>query len=185
MFFVYTAVCARFLLYILIRIIRLTRVPCLSSIGLGRRVESCGLWEQPPHKVDLTNAEKTILVQLLKSNAALSVVSNYKQLSKFNVRELSTSDEEQQKAVKAAAAAKKEAADAAAAAPAPVAAAEPAAAAQEDGAQADEGTAAQHDAEKEGKEEQPAVEQDGSVDGFVGAGIAMVADDEDSDAAAP
>jgi hypothetical protein len=147
------------------------------------------LWVQPPHKVDLTNAEKTILVQLLKSNAALSVVSNYKQLSKFNVRELSTSDEEQQKAVKAAAAAKKETADAEAAAPVPAAAEEPAAAAQEDGAQADEGAAAAHEADqpvkKEGKEEQPAKEQDGSVEGLVGAGIAMVASDEDSDAAAP
>lgn len=140
---------------------------------------------QPPHKVDLTNAEKTILVQLLKSNAALSVVSNYKQLSKFNVRELSTSDEEQLKAVKAAAAAKKETADAEAAAPVPAAAEEPAAAAQEDGAQADEGAAAAQPVKKEGKEEQPAKEQDGSVEGLVGAGIAMVASDEDSDAAAP
>lgn len=137
---------------------------------------------QPPHKVDLTNADKTILVQLLKSNAALSVVSNYKQLSKFNVRELSTSDEEQQQAVKAAAAAKKEAADKAAAAPAPAAAGEPAAEAQEAGEKAEE---AAHAQPANGEGEEPAKEQDGSVQGFVGAGIAMVADDEDSDAAAP
>jgi tRNA acetyltransferase TAN1 len=52
--------------------------------------------------VDLSNAEKTIMVQLLKSSAAMSVVSNYKQLAKFNVRELSITDEEQQKAAKAA-----------------------------------------------------------------------------------
>ncbi|CAL8467124.1 g6660 [Coccomyxa elongata] len=133
---------------------------------------------QPPHKVDLTNADKTILVQLLKANAALSVVSNYKQLSKFNVRELSTSDDEQQKAVRAAAAAKKEAADVAA----------PAGAAEQPLAQAqDAGAAKEHPAvqpaDKDKKE--GGKEQDGSVQGHVGAGIAMVADDEDSDAAAP
>lgn len=66
------------------------------------------MWLQPPHKVDLSNAEKTIMVQLLKTSAALSVVSNYKQLAKFNVRELSTTDEEQQKAVKAAASGRKD-----------------------------------------------------------------------------
>lgn len=134
---------------------------------------------QPPHKVDLTNADKTILVQLLKANAALSVVSNYKQLSKFNVRELSTSDEEQQKAVRAATAAKKEAADVAAA---PAGAAEQAVAEAQDAGAAKEDPAVQpaDEDKKEGGKE-----QDGSVQGHVGAGIAMVADDEDSDAAAP
>ncbi len=136
------------------------------------------LLPQPPHKVDLTNADKTILVQLLKANAALSVVSNYKQLSKYNVRELSTSDDEQQKAVRAAAAAKKEAADVA----------DPAGAAEQPVAQAQDAGAAKEDpavqpADKDKKE--GGKEQDGSVQGHVGAGIAMVADDEDSDAAAP
>lgn len=133
---------------------------------------------QPPHKVDLTNADKTILVQLLKANAALSVVSNYKQLSKFNVRELSTSDDEQQKAVKAAAAAEREAANADVAA-APAAVAEhPVAEAQDAGA-AEEAPAVQP-VDKDNVKEQA-----GSVQGNVGAGIAMVAGDEDSDAAAP
>lgn len=88
---------------------------------------------QPPHKVDLNNAEKTILVQLLKSSAALSVVSNYKQLAKFNVRELSTTDEEQQKAMKAASAATKEDAEPAAAS------------AEEAGADKEAGTQAEQD----------------------------------------
>ena len=104
---------------------------------------------QPPHKVDLNNAEKTVLVELLKTCAAMSVyapltllglwghygclwvsvrglsvpfvfirqnlsessgprrVSDYKQLSKFNLRELSSVDDEQVAAAKADAAAKK------------------------------------------------------------------------------
>ena len=151
----------------------------LLALKLSRWSKESVLLAQPPHKVDLTNADKTILVQLLKANAALSVVSNYKQLSKFNVRELSTSDDEQQKAVKAAAAAKKEAADVAA---------EPAGAAEQPVAEAQDARAAKEApaVQTADKGEKEAVkEQDGSVQGHVGAGIAMVGDDEDSDAAAP
>ena len=60
---------------------------------------------QPPHKVDLNGADKTILVQLLKNCAALSVVPAYKELAKFNLRELSSTDDEQVTAAKAATAA--------------------------------------------------------------------------------
>ena len=49
---------------------------------------------QPPYKVDLKKPEKTLIVQLIKSVAAVSVVSNYWQLQKFNIRELCMSDEE-------------------------------------------------------------------------------------------
>lgn len=54
----------------------------------GRRVM------QPPHKVNLDNPDKTIIVQLIKSCCAMSVVGQYKQLAKFNLRELSQKDEE-------------------------------------------------------------------------------------------
>ncbi|KAK9810664.1 hypothetical protein WJX73_008554 [Symbiochloris irregularis] len=49
---------------------------------------------QPPHKVNLDNPDKTIIVQLIKSNCAMSIVGQYKQLGKFNLRELSLKDEE-------------------------------------------------------------------------------------------
>ena len=49
---------------------------------------------QPPYKVNLDRPDKTVLVQLLKSSAAVSVVGNYWQLQKFNIRELCMSDEE-------------------------------------------------------------------------------------------
>lgn len=127
--------------------------------------------------MDLTSAEKTILVQLLKANAALSVVSNYKQLAKFNVRELSTSDMEQKKAVKAAEAAKK-----GGAADGELAAAEAEPEAQDAaGLRGEAGAAVQE--EEKGKEVRG--DKDGSVDAAVAAGIGMNGDSEDSDAAAP
>lgn len=49
---------------------------------------------QPPYKVDLEKPDKTLIVQLIKSCAAVSVVSNYWQLQKYNIRELCMSDEE-------------------------------------------------------------------------------------------
>ena len=53
---------------------------------------------QPPHKVNLTSPEKTVIVQLLKSSAALSVAPKHKELMRFNLKELSTTDTEQVKA---------------------------------------------------------------------------------------
>lgn len=55
---------------------------------------------QPPHKVNLTSPEKTVIVQLLKSSAALSVVAKHRELMRFNLKELSTTDEEQVKAAR-------------------------------------------------------------------------------------
>ncbi len=55
---------------------------------------------QPPHKVNLTTPEKTVIVQLLKSSAALSVVAKHRELMRFNLKELSTTDEEQVKAAR-------------------------------------------------------------------------------------
>ncbi|KAL4534850.1 hypothetical protein Ndes2526A_g05720 [Nannochloris sp. 'desiccata'] len=41
-----------------------------------------------PHKVNLNNPSKTILVNVLKNTCGLAVVDNYKELSKFNIRAL-------------------------------------------------------------------------------------------------
>ena len=60
----------------------------------------CRLAVQPPHKVNLTTPEKTVIVQLLKSSAALSVVAKHRELMRFNLKELSTTDEEQVKAAR-------------------------------------------------------------------------------------
>ncbi len=56
---------------------------------------------QPPHRVNLSSPEKTVIVQLLKSSAALSVAPKHRELMRFNLKELSTTDEEQVKAVQA------------------------------------------------------------------------------------
>ena len=44
---------------------------------------------QPPYKVGLDNPKKTILVEVMKATAAISVVEDYKLLGKLNLRELS------------------------------------------------------------------------------------------------
>ncbi len=45
------------------------------------------------YKVSLTNAQHTILVQLVKSCCTVAVVQQYKELHKFNIRELSGAGE--------------------------------------------------------------------------------------------
>ena len=52
--------------------------------------------------MNLTSPEKTVIVQLLKSSAALSVAPKHKELMRFNLKELSTTDAEQVKAAQAA-----------------------------------------------------------------------------------
>lgn len=44
---------------------------------------------QPPYKVELSNPKKTVLVEVMKATAAISVVEDYKLLGKLNLRELS------------------------------------------------------------------------------------------------
>ncbi|XP_078446812.1 THUMP domain-containing protein [Wolffia australiana] len=41
-----------------------------------------------PHKVDLTNPDKTIIVEIVKTICLIGVVEKYKELSKYNVRQL-------------------------------------------------------------------------------------------------
>ena len=50
---------------------------------------------QPPHKVDLSNPKKTVLVEVMKATAAISVVDDYKSLGKLNFRELSLIGDDQ------------------------------------------------------------------------------------------
>ncbi|KNA22616.1 hypothetical protein SOVF_031070 [Spinacia oleracea] len=43
-----------------------------------------------PHKVDLKNPDKTIIVQIVKTVCLIGVVEKYKELSKFNLRQLTS-----------------------------------------------------------------------------------------------
>ncbi|XP_021772133.1 uncharacterized protein LOC110736265 [Chenopodium quinoa] len=43
-----------------------------------------------PHKVDLKNPEKTIIVQIVKTVCLIGVVEKYKELAKFNLRQLTS-----------------------------------------------------------------------------------------------
>ncbi|PAN51438.1 hypothetical protein PAHAL_9G594500 [Panicum hallii] len=47
-----------------------------------------------PHKVDLKNPDKTIIVQIAKTICMIGVVERYKELSKFNLRQLTSSESE-------------------------------------------------------------------------------------------
>ncbi|XP_008800257.1 THUMP domain-containing protein 1 homolog isoform X2 [Phoenix dactylifera] len=43
-----------------------------------------------PHKVDLSNPDKTIIVQIVKTICLVGVVERYKELSKYNLRQLTS-----------------------------------------------------------------------------------------------
>ncbi|KAK6937192.1 THUMP domain [Dillenia turbinata] len=45
-----------------------------------------------PHKVDLSNPDKTIIVQIVKTICLLGVVKKYKELAKYNLRQLTSSN---------------------------------------------------------------------------------------------
>ena len=51
---------------------------------------------QSPHKANLNNPDFTIVVQVVKSACAMSVVRRYKEFSRFNLRELSNTTEDNQ-----------------------------------------------------------------------------------------
>ncbi|CAM8895688.1 unnamed protein product [Rhodiola kirilowii] len=44
----------------------------------------------PPHKVDLSNPDMTLLVQIIKTVCLIGVAEKYKELSKYNVRQLTS-----------------------------------------------------------------------------------------------
>lgn len=48
---------------------------------------------QPPYKVNLSNSEKTIMVNIAKGSCGVAVVDNFKGLGKFNLRLLATDGE--------------------------------------------------------------------------------------------
>ena len=48
----------------------------------------------PPNKVNLTTPEKTILVQVLKSVCAVSIVTGYRELCKYNIKNITEVKEE-------------------------------------------------------------------------------------------
>lgn len=67
---------------------------------------------QPPHKADLTSPDLTILVQIVKDACAIAVASRYRDLAKYNLRELCNPDtSEQSKAQPAAEKPKSQAVD--------------------------------------------------------------------------
>ncbi|RLM69590.1 nucleolin [Panicum miliaceum] len=47
-----------------------------------------------PHKVDLKNPDKTIIVQIAKTICMIGVVERYKELAKFNLRQLTSPESE-------------------------------------------------------------------------------------------
>ena len=56
---------------------------------------------QPPYKADLKNPDQTIVVSVVKGFCAISVVPKFRQLAKFNFKELSVLKEEKEEASKA------------------------------------------------------------------------------------
>ena len=53
---------------------------------------------QPPHKADLSNPELTIVVSVVKNSCAIGTATHFKELCKYNLRELCNEPEEKQKA---------------------------------------------------------------------------------------
>lgn len=49
-----------------------------------------------PHKVDINNADKTIMVQINRGNCLIAVLEDYPKLAKYNLHTLCLSDEERQ-----------------------------------------------------------------------------------------
>ena len=52
---------------------------------------------QPPHKADLSNPELTIVVSVVKNSCAIGTATQFKELCKYNLRELCNEPEEKQK----------------------------------------------------------------------------------------
>jgi len=57
---------------------------------------------QPPHKADLSNPEVTIVVSVVKDVCAIGVASQFRELLKYNLRELCNEPDEKQKPTAAA-----------------------------------------------------------------------------------
>lgn len=55
---------------------------------------------QPPYKADLKNPDQTIVVSVVKGFCAISVVPKFRQLAKFNFKELSVMEDKKDEASK-------------------------------------------------------------------------------------
>ena len=53
-----------------------------------------GMIDQPPNKVNLSDPDLTIMVEIVKGVACLSVVPDYEKLCKYNLRMVAMSEEE-------------------------------------------------------------------------------------------
>jgi hypothetical protein len=53
---------------------------------------------QPPHKADLSNPDLTILVSVVKNVCAIGVASHFRELGKYNLRELCNEPDANQEA---------------------------------------------------------------------------------------
>ena len=55
--------------------------------------------KQPPHKVNLTAPAKSIMVNLTKDSCGVAVVSDFKDLGRFNIRELALAGRKEDRVV--------------------------------------------------------------------------------------
>ena len=53
-----------------------------------------GMIDQPPNKVNLSDPDLTIMVEIVKGVACLSVAPDYEKLCKYNLRMVAMSEEE-------------------------------------------------------------------------------------------
>ena len=58
------------------------------SVSKKELLFNAWVFVQPPHKADLKTPELTILVQVVKDFCAIGIVSQYRELAKYNLREL-------------------------------------------------------------------------------------------------
>eukprot|EP01018_Ginkgo_biloba_P029467 Gb_03238 [translate_table: standard] len=63
---------------------------CRANSGIDRLkiIDTVAKLVPQPHKVDLSNPDKTIIVQIVKTICMIGVVQKFKELSKYNLRQL-------------------------------------------------------------------------------------------------
>ncbi|KAL9404992.1 hypothetical protein Peur_001964 [Populus x canadensis] len=62
-----------------------------SGIDRMKIINSVAKCVPGPHKVDLSNPDKTIVVEIVKTLCLIGVIEKYKELSKYNLRQLTSS----------------------------------------------------------------------------------------------
>ncbi|CAL1391050.1 unnamed protein product [Linum trigynum] len=66
-----------------------------SGIDRAKIINAVAKAVPEPHKVDLSNPNKTIIVEIVKTVCLIGVVEKYKELSKYNIRQLTSSPPKQ------------------------------------------------------------------------------------------